>query len=293
MARLNEIIQEVVDSYLMERYSLSNEVLETVDSLITQIQEKYDNKDWEEYTFKTFDGKVIPWVRLVIQCNLPQDSTFSSLKTIEVRVFNFDSYEDMVNNAHVIGIGGTSYVQNGTIQVICGSINGVLRDQQIKPILSHELEHNFQNEKGGIRKDYKNWYNTALNDIDNAPKDSVEYLIARLIYFFNQQEIDAKMHELYYDLKSINLTNPNDITNCTVIKEKNYYINKIYKKLMQSDQNVINEILKNEYKTKRERFFQYLQKQIHYFDKKTMRVMMEYFRRKEIDNKPTTLIKPR
>ena len=292
MDRFNEIIRETIDNYLLqESYSISNEVIEATNQCLSKIENAYKNKEYELDSIKISaePNTPIPLARIILDVPINNIETFNSLNKMVISIYDFADVNKMMEMANVIGIGGETNMHNNSINIVCSSINGKLRLNQLKPILSHELEHYFQNTLGGIRKDYKSWYDISNQYMQNGDDGSIEYLVARLIYYFNQQEIDASMHELMHDLISLKIENPNDIYKCNVIMEKNHYINFIYKKLMSCDQNELNNILEKIYKTNKKTFFAYLSKQIHYFEKKTMRVVMEYFRRKQIVYKPKPL----
>ena len=292
MDRLHNIIQEVVDSYLVESYSISDDVIRASNECLEKIRDAYENKNLEYDSLNIDNDKTIPFAIISLQKPINCVDSLSRIEHLTVYVFEFADTNEMRKYANIVGIGGDSNVNLESILVRCSSINGKLRDNQLLPILSHELEHIFQNIKGGLRSDYKNWYNIAVENL-NGDKNSYEYIISRLIYYFNQQEIDASMHELMHDLIENKIENPNDIYKCNVIKEKNFYINNMYKTIINGNQDELNMVLKNMFNTTRERFFSYLSKQMHYFDKKVMRVVMEYFRRKQIIYKPKSIIPPR
>ena len=96
--------------------------------------------------------------------------------------------------------------------------------------------------------------------------------IANLIYFFDPRECDSKIHELYLDLKVAH----GSFNECAQIKERDLCLKECFFPLLEMKKEIVSNILENIFQISYEKFFEYIKSQIHYFNKKAIRVYNKF-----------------
>ena len=285
--RLYEIIRESVDRVLNEKDSISYDVLSMTNYYRGIINKELNLGNFQKVIKRvisvqngsdTFVNKIDCKI-LQIDVDYRVNDAFDKLKRIIVKVYEFPNYDSLQEFYEECEIGGESRLNNGLIIINGFSINGKVSTDSIKTVLQHEIEHFLQYGLGRV-SDKNNWMYTSTANL-SSPKNSCKHIIARLFYFFNDREIDAKMHELYFELRKEQIKNPNDLRKCKAVKEKNRYLELLNKLINNFDDDEINNELFS-YNMNKIKFLSYINKQIDRFERKTMRVMMEYF--EEIEN---------
>ena len=285
--RLYDIIRESVDRVLNEKDSISYDVLSMTNYYRGIINKELNLGNFQKVIKRvisvqngsdTFVNKIDCKI-LQIDVDYRVNDAFDKLKRIIVKVYEFPNYDSLQEFYEECEIGGESRLNNGLIIINGFSINGKVSMDSIKTVLQHEIEHFLQYGLGRV-SDKNNWMYTSTANL-SSPKNSCKHIIARLFYFFNDREIDAKMHELYFELRKEQIKNPNDLRKCKAVKEKNRYLELLNKLINNFDDDEINNELFS-YKMNKIKFLSYINKQIDRFERKTMRVMMEYF--EEIEN---------
>ena len=285
--RLYNIIRESVDRVLNEKDSISYDVLSMTNYYRGIINKELNLGKFQKVIKRvisvqngsdTFVNKIDCKI-LQIDVDYRVNDAFDKLKRIIVKVYEFPNYDSLQEFYEECEIGGESRLNNGLIIINGFSINGKVSTDSIKTVLQHEIEHFLQYGLGRV-SDKNNWMYTSTANL-SSPKNSCKHIIARLFYFFNDREIDAKMHELYFELRKEQIKNPNDLRKCKAVKEKNRYLELLNKLINNFDDDEINNELFS-YNMNKIKFLSYINKQIDRFERKTMRVMMEYF--EEIEN---------
>lgn len=280
--RLDDIILESIENMVNEKSSINDNVL-----LMTKHYYGIINKELNVGNFNNTvklvigvdegDDRFIKRIEckiLSIDVDYKSCEAFNELSKIVIRIYDFNNRDEFQKYCEDCDIGGTSMVRNGLITINGYSIRGKINTSSIKITLQHELEHLLQIGYGKDINGDKTLI-TANNNL-SANKNSCTYIIARLYYFFSQAEIDAKMHELYFDIRKQQITSPTYLKRCFAIKEKNKYLELLNTLLTEFTDDAINdELLK--YKENKKSFLSYINKQIHYFERKSWKVMMQYF----------------
>lgn len=286
--RLYEIIISSVESFLNEESSVSYDVLSMTryyEGLIFKKLNLNDVFNLSKRIISTHDEngdvyvKKIAYSVISIDVDYRSCEAFNSLNKIIVKVFNFKNRDELQEHFEDCEIGGTSGVLKGTITINGFSINGKVNTPSIKSTLQHEFEHMLQYEYGMDIS--SNQRLKIANDNLSSDVSSCGNIIARLYYFFSKQEIDAKIQELYFDLRKQQIKTPNELKRCFAIKEKNKYLELLANLLNDFTDEEINSEL-SKYKENKKSFLQYIDRQSYYFDRKSWKVMMQYF--DEIEN---------
>lgn len=282
--RLHEIIVENVEKLLNEKYSISDDVVAMTTHYWGVINKMINLGEFQNSAKLVIgingdngDDRFVTRISykiLSIDVDYKSNEAFNSLNRIIIKIYDFPSRDVLQMYYEDCEIGGTSGVYNGIITVNGFSINGKINLPSVKITLQHEFEHLLQI---GYGKNVNN--NERLKIANNnlsLNKESCGYIIARLFYFFSQEEIDAKMHELYFDIRKQQISSPVYLKKCFAIKEKGKYLELLNKLLVEFSDDAINYEL-SKYKENKNSFLKYIDKQIRYFDRKTWRVMMQYF----------------
>jgi len=281
--RLHEIIIEEVEKLLTEKNSVNYDVLNMAKHYTGIIFKKLNQNDITNMTKRVIsthaengDVYVANINCKVIQIDVDYRSceAYNDLNRIIVKIYDFADRDTMQEHYEDCEIGGTSKVYNGIITVNAYSINGKPNLPSIKITLQHELEHFLQCGYGLDITNNKR-LQTANANLSNNMNNSSN-IIARLYYFFSQNEIDAKMHELYFDIRKQQITSPTQLKKCFAIKEKNKYLELLNKLINDfTDEEINNELSK--YGENKKSFLGYMERQMYYFDRKSWKVMIQYF----------------
>lgn len=287
--RLHDIIVESVENLLNEKYSISDDVVLMIKHYCGIINKKLNIGEFQNNAKLVIgingndNNRIVTRINykvLSIDVDYKSNESFNGLNKIIVRIYDFTSRDILQTYYEDCEIGGTSGVYNGTITINGFSINGKVNLPSVKITLQHEFEHFLQI---GYGKNVGNDKKLKIaNDNLSLSKDSCGYIIARLYYFFSQEEIDAKMHELYFDIRKQQISSPTYLKRCFAIREKGKHLELLNNLLNDFTDDAINYEL-SKYKENKKSFLKYIDKQIHYFDRKSWKVIMQYF--DELENR--------
>lgn len=283
--RLHEIIIESIENLLNEKYSISDDVVAMTRHYCGVINKMLNLGNFQESIkrvigYNVGDDRYVVSINckvLSIDCDYKVSDAFNGLNKIILKIYEFPNRGDLQTYYEDCEIGGESIIGRGVISINAFSINGKINIPSIKVTLQHEIEHIMQHSLGQTNDKYINTANSNLN----SPRKSCQHIIARLMYFFSDMEIDAKMHELYFDIRKKQISNPSFLRKCVAIKEKNAYLELLNELLNNYGDEDIEKVLLP-YKLSKKNFLYYINQQIHRFEKKTWRVVMQYF--DEIEN---------
>lgn len=265
---------------LQESLSISDNVIEYTNIIIDMIRDKCNKGEFENKRKVILNDKENGTARFsycssfTIKPDEHLESLIPNIYSISINVVDFLSKEEIKANFEEQNIGGDFIATYNTIKLKLPSINGEIVDYMLRNSICHELEHAYQLAMARRYKSDKH-YNIALDNLDN--NDPVLIAISRLIYFFNPMEIDAKMHELYLELKWT------EYNKALPIEERDYYINTFYNQLKSIEKEKLNDVLSKFFSIDYETFFKKIDRNIKYFNSKAIRVYWKYIKDNDIN----------
>ena len=184
---------------IVETQSVSTIVQSKAEEIFNIYLEKYNSYNWQWIPTKIgvlpFNGEKFVY------------NVFGEDIIIIIGIYNWFSEEDFKKYFGTINI---SYFNHTKQQlVITGyAINGVLDENHVKTILTHELMHIYQDkQKNGVSNDkLNNIYKIAVNKYGKT-YDKTEFLLSELIYKTSKKEVDANVNMFYKELCERNIQN--------------------------------------------------------------------------------------
>lgn len=184
---------------IFEELSISDEVLKIGNVLKTKIIEEI-NKEEGQYLYNANRANV-----LIKNTRIHLDeSVFGIVDNIYAQVIFFTSKEDYTKSFYSHNFGGQTNLNDKTIFLTLFGIENEINEAFLTSVLNHELKHCLQ-ESLYLSPDISKLYKKALfvmNKADFFGEHLVK--IARLIYFFDKNEINANMESLYQELIGMN-----------------------------------------------------------------------------------------
>lgn len=264
---------------LCEDGSISQIVLECSKLITNKLIETYDNEEpihtsevnvsyynKEINSFVSSQAKTKDYVVNVQNLTL---NTIPTIKTAYLTVVETCDINVLEANYESFNIGGEARINSGSIFITVPSINGELKTNMLNEYVIHECEHFFQFMLGATNKN-KKIYQIALQYLNSD--NFILKCIANLIYFFDPRECDSKIHELYLDLKVAH----GSFNECAQIKERDLCLKECFFPLLEMKKEIVSSILENIFQISYEKFFGYIKSQIHYFNKKAIRVYNKF-----------------
>lgn len=264
---------------LLEKLSVSDEVQNWGDVIKKQISSQYLidylNRDKAERTFLN---------PFVISLNYSKNPIFGIITNIYVTIYNFFNMEEynrerhrfhFINKYDKISVES---LQINAIILTLYSINGRIDENFFNEKLYHELLHAYQDSLAPSDLNSSSLYHLSIETLDNSDKlaDCIVET-AKLIYYFNTQEVDAKMQSLYKDLEANKINSENELTKSKVFSDLNYMYEEVYLncflKFNEQEQELVSQYFKMTYN----RISGYIQKRIKYFRQKVTHVVKLYF----------------
>lgn len=201
---------------LNEEYSISKIVFDAASSVLKTIENEIDKTNW----FGNFK---------VVKLNFENNPLLNSVKNITI----------IIQNVHDISeIGANSNTNGMSINITLYCLNHEVSMLEIQKNLLHELEHVCQRlmiTKNNNDFNMSSLYHIALKNINNNIE--IVNIAAHLLYWLNQKEIDAFLHECYVEyaaflkaeieMSELNSIAENKIYNINLLYEKfiNYRLN--------------------------------------------------------------------
>lgn len=276
----NALLNEAIDDILLEKLSISDDVVSMASYYTNTICEKYKS---EEYVSR--ETKYVNYVRnefatMIIRtidfhADFISNDCFSLLKRVVVEIYEFSSNKEMNELSGRFKVTAVSILSNGTLLLKVPSIGGVLDVIKLKTMLTHEFEHYFQYGKSNGNLGDLSLYDVANAVLDSETSSKEEKSVAMAIYRFNKKEIDAKVHELSVELKVNKVSSQEGLNNCRVMKEMNDTIEKVYNVFSSGNKKVIDNIL-SIYGINKEKMSSYLRDGIKYFREKVGKVYQRH-----------------
>ena len=208
---------------------------------------------------------------------VPSDALNQMIPTVKliiataIELSTEDEFYEMIEGAE---FGGDSVLTDGLLKLTFPIIGGRLREDFLKRIIAHELEHFFQYSKSQKIKADKS-YNMALFQMDNSD-DPTDIAISSLLYYFNQQELDAKVHEFYVDLVQRTIATHNNIKETYPMRELHNVIETYYEPLKTTDSKTLSNKLQPYGYSTINGFIKYIDRQITYYYRKIRKVYAYY-----------------
>lgn len=292
--RIKEVIREELDKLILETLSVSQEVVDATDLIIDEaiaelarrkpIKVEYNdvgwfdaNKEWQHGI--TYEYRFVPSEKV--------QEIVGGIRHVEMLVHTFPTNQIFQAQSRYVRLGARCDCVGKIIQLCFPIIGGNISLEDVRAMLSHELEHMYQSLKMG--KDLSsNTYQLARYYMDHG--NDLEKPIAWLLYFFNPHELDAKLHEMFFYLCSeATLCSYKQALQLRPYQEMVYCVNHYYKPLMNIDKKVITDYLRNRFKINKtaDWFFKYIESQRQYFTMKMRKIYaraMAEFEAEEIVN---------
>ena len=257
---LEEQIKDVLNEYL----SISRNVLNGTNELITSIIEKMGQNKWNE------NNKKKPFIYLRFGRVL-NDECFANIVTISVLIINFMVRENYIKAYNALGGNFNQVTRNLSLRL--PFFDNKLYLPYAKPVIAHELEHAYQAHYANLT-DKKQIVSKAYEMMEELDEDSNEYWLCYCVYFLSKPEINAKCHEFIYDLGTYKPKDKTELSKCPTYHEKNVIANKV-KELDLLDKTKISVVL-NRFKITKEKLFKHLYKQIDYINSSFLKVYQKY-----------------
>lgn len=210
---------------------------------------------------------------------LDEEPIFNLYSNIHVKIYNFETVEQLRELWQDIQIGGNCDLNNKELSIISFALNGVINENYLHNILAHECKHIFHESLYSLSKIVGNLYQKSLSIMED-PNADMKYpkmikQLAYLIYYFDKVEIDANMESLYKELMHFgNGEKENPQTNVLATFEASKVI---YDEIYQSRFNkIFCQIVQDIFGLTLKQILHYIQKRIYYFNAKIKRVVKRY-----------------
>lgn len=272
MDKMNREENQLMKTMLIEELSISDEVLTATKEIALQIFEQFKSYQWyEDYDgFRKKHYMFIP--------NLSNGNKVG-VRYVVVNIIDFKTrknydqyYGDLKENAHF-------NPTTRSIEIYVPYFGKKIAMKEIYAILSHEIEHSFQSTFHNLSS-YKNILGKLNLIMNRFPENTDEYNMAYCLYYFSKPEIDAHTNEFYYELYKNKIKSIKEINYCHAIRLKNA-LKKIYNEI--KNKNSAEEVF-SFIGLSRTEVYKYLDRQIHYSERKFNHVVQRYFN--EISNPP-------
>lgn len=204
-----------------EEMSISNAVQTVANNVANELLKRLNDINGE-YVYIRQLGKRVLRKFVLIEYPFP---IFQYIDSISAEIYFGETPEERNKISQNIDYGGAFEMQDRTISISClGDGNGNVDIAFFKSVISHELKHAYQ-EMLYNNKLLPFVFNKATNIVNNPKniEDEDVYEISRLLYYFNRNEINSKMEELYVYLKTEGLQTTKEINSIPAILEYTWY----------------------------------------------------------------------
>lgn len=279
--RIKEIIREELDKLLVERLSVSQEVVDATDLLMKEAintvnaQEPFkcelNRTGWYDENQEWHDGVTLTYVFIPSE-RIQQ--LVGKIARVEMKIHYFRDAKSYQKQYQLVKMGARYSPSLQVIQIWFPVVGRRIVMDHCKNVLMHELEHKFQSMKAGgsITNDV---YQKATELTSSG--NEVQKAIAWLLYFFHPRELDAKLHEMYYYLCSMKtLCGYEDMVKLRPYQEMEYCLENYLKPLLQMDQKEIANSLRDDFQLDKSPkwLFDYVERQRQYFVMKMRKIYM-------------------
>lgn len=216
--------------------------------------------------------------------------TMEPFSEVKATIFDFNKLNDVDIFLRHEKFDSKYYSNNKKIELLLISINGKLLEKFDKKTVSHEVRHAFDSLKSGI--DTRKLYYRAKATMEDfsGNKDDVNYLIASLIYWFTDEEINANCQGLYGELKIGDIKTFAEAKEGTNVYSEFLYLNNLDNYLFNTFNNEISWFDKRYFlNMSLGRINGYLRKQINYAKKRLDKVVYYYLKEKKYVNENFTI----
>ena len=283
---IEEIANQVVKQLLIERLSISEEVeqatLHLLDYINKLYKERQPNKQTTYNKMLYVNGDMKLSAKIVKQYNFVVDeylqkliSAFKKVHCCITEVPNDEAYRQWYDE---LTTDGQSH-ENGLMELNAVAINGQLRNDLLKELIQHEMEHMLQfphecnvyiKKRAAIAKQHLQLQHNPITNV------------AWLLYFFESREVNAKMQEFYNQLYHVFDGTSASLQKSYCYVEYNDVLQR-YQELKQLSEIELQKVL-DEYHLSVYQFWRYINGQIRYFQTKVKKVVANYLEKME-DNK--------
>lgn len=297
MELIEKIISEQIQK-LNEELSISKEVADSTDYILSSVSNVYDEARKNKFSVRTMSTKegtcyIVHDVPVNLSVTVFGIKLNISLLILELQDMSF--MDDFVN---LFVPDGDFIEKAGLVTIMSCCVKGETPCNQIlRNMLQHELEHVFQFVKSGNYTD-DNRYQMAITILKNASLDDVLMNVADLVYYLSNREIDANVNGLYSELTYLfNLFKNNDYNSqyelvSDVLHNSRYYKPKVEKEdelddainnLSSCDAGLLKWMLeKMEFKSI-SHLISYLKSQMDRMNEKELKVIQNAYNRHKLD----------
>ena len=259
---------------LFEEMSISNAVQTVANNVANELLKRLNNVNGE-YVYIRQLGKRVLRKFVLIEYSFP---IFQYIDSISAEIYFGETPEERNIITQNIDYGGTFEMQDRTISVSClGDGNGNVDIAFFKSVISHELKHAYQ-EMLYNNKSLPFVFNKATNIINNPKSigDEDVYKISSLLYYFNRNEINSKMEEIYAYLKTEGFQTIKEINLIPAIREYIWY-KRLFGQINDKRNNeTLNEKIKQIYGRSLKELIKIINLGINYFKVKVRKVIGRY-----------------
>lgn len=275
--KIDEIIKKAIGRLILEKLSISNDVVQCTDYVLGKFIELYNSAASPDSALKRRyikeNGQEIELWEYTYK--LKADKAIHSLIPTANKFYCtfifFDSMEDYDELYDMVAAECKVDADN-SISFFGPIVNGIIQKHDFRTNLIHEVEHLFQYSKGQIAP-YRKLKTIAQDNIRND--DVLVSNFGYLLYYIDPMETNAYVNEIYSQLKDMFAENVNDIYKCksyqdylTVVKLIDYF-------RTLSNEEMIN--LLAPYKISLSKFWKYVNEQNAYFQNRLRKVVARYF----------------
>lgn len=259
---------------LFEEMSISNAVQAVANNVANELLKRLNDINGE-YVYIRQLGKRVLRKFALIEYPFP---IFQYIDSISAEIYFGETPEERNIISQNIDYGGAFEIQDRTISVSClGDGNGNVDVAFFKSVISHELKHAYQ-EMLYNNKSLPFVFNKATNIINNpkSVEDEDVYEISRLLYYFNRNEINSKMEEVYAYLKTEGLQTAKEIKSIPAILEYTWYKRSFTRINTKRNNKALNKKIKQIYGRNLKELINIINLGINYFKVKVRKVIGRY-----------------
>lgn len=296
-----ELIEKIVSEQIQklnEELSISKEVADSTDYILSLVSNVYDEARKNKFSVRTMSTEegtcyIVHDVPVNLSVTVFGIKLNISLLILELQDMSF--MNDFVN----LFVPDGDFIEKASLVTImsCCVKGETPCNQILRNMLQHELEHVFQFVKSGNYTD-DNRYQMAITILKNASLDDVLMNVADLVYYLSNREIDANVNGLYSELTYLfNLFKNNEYNSqyelvSDVLHNSRYYKSKVEKEdelddvinnLSSCDAGLLKWMLaKMEFKSI-SHLISYLKSQMDRMNEKELKVIQNAYNRHKLD----------
>lgn len=199
MGLIEKIVSEQINK-LNEELSVSKEVADSTDYILSLVSNAYDEARKNKFSVRTMSTEEgTCYIVHDVPVNLSV-TVFGIKLNISLLILELQDMSFMNDFVNLFVPDGDFIEKAGLVTIMSCCVKGETPCNQIlRNMLQHELEHVFQFVKSGNYTD-DNRYQMAITILKNASLDGVLMNIADLVYYLSNREIDANVNGLYSEL---------------------------------------------------------------------------------------------